>query len=254
MWPSQSHKNLFDTATSRSLLGMWCEEPGFARKKTRWNFREKTLIINHDQINYHCTRWRCLLQHVSSTQWWSFIDFWFLNNNVFEAKKQQQNKTVRQLLLVRNIYWLWYCTLHCKTLNYISSLTKRHLCTNLKYILDGRWKKLILAILGSHVVWSQEIRCGGIGVGGNAPLVCDPFVSIVACSKLKSQRPAILASRNLGKMVGRGCADPIPGISARSCFICTIQFWWQVMFGQVLAKFWQKNTFPCDLTCKWWFN
>ena len=174
-----------------------------------------------------------------------------LYNNVFEAKKQQQSKTVRQLLLVRNIYWLWYCTLHCKTLNYISSLTKRY---KSDYILDERWKKLILTILESYVVWSQEIRCGGIGVGGNAPLVCDPFVSIVACSKLKSQRPAILASRNPGKMVGRGCADPIPRISTRSCFICRIQFWWQVIFGQVLARFWQRNTLPCNLICKWWFN
>ena len=133
MWPSQSHKNLFDTATSRSLLGMWGGEPGFARKNTRWNFKESTLIIDHAKINCYCTRWRCLLQHVSSTQRWSFRDFWFLSNNVFEAEEQQQNKTVRQLLLVRNIYWLWYCTLHCKTLNYVSSLTKRHLCTNTFY-------------------------------------------------------------------------------------------------------------------------
>ena len=174
-----------------------------------------------------------------------------LYNNVFEAKKQQQSKTVRQLLLVRNIYWLWYCTLHCKTLNNISSLTKRY---KSDYILDERWKKLILTILESYVVWSQEIRCGGIGVGGNAPLVCDPFVSIVACSKLKSQRPAILASRKPGKMVGRGCADPIPGISTRSCFICRIQFWWQVIFGQVLAWFLQRNTLSFNLICKWWFN
>ena len=174
----------------------------------------------------------------------AWVTFGFYTITPLKPKKNS-NKTVRQL------FWLWYCTKYEVLIHPWLNAT----CVQIHSIQIG-WalKKLILAILGSHVVWSQKIRCGGIGVGGNAPLVCDPFVSIVACSKLKSQRPAILASRNTGKMVGRGCADPIPGISARSCFICRIQFWWQVIFGQVLAWFLQRNTLPCDLTWKWWFN
>ena len=173
----------------------------------------------------------------------------YIQQHFWSQKKQQQKCSVWETYIGCDI---------AQNLKYL--LTERHLCTNLIrsqiHSIQTGWalKILALAILGSHVVWSQKIRCGGIGVEGNAPLVCDPFVSIVACWKLKSQRPAILASRNLGKMVGRGCADPIPGISARSCFICRIQFWWQVIFGYVLARFWQRNKFPCDLTCKWCFN